>query len=124
MYDSISYNQSCILDIREEDEIIMIDDLRITNIDLRSLKDHLNKVPLVLTLRSARLDTDRWKQKSPTENMLHRDRVSTGKFFTDEQRLEKVIDELIQTERSYIQVNIRQTIIQMNSFLNGDSVLF
>ena len=80
-------------DVRKGDEVIMINQCRVEDLDLNALNDFLNEIPLSLTMRSSRFNIDSLKQKT-----------SNSKTVSDGKRLEKVIEELVDTEKSYIQV--------------------
>ena len=119
--------------MRKGDEIMMINHVKVQDLDLQTFNDHLNRIPLVLVLRSARLISERLnllsarevinRQNSKRAQSLSLVRKSTvdssppvgstvnltlplpKNSFTSEQRIEKVTAEFMESERAYVRVS-------------------
>jgi hypothetical protein len=94
------FNNLYLLGVIKGDEIIKINNFTVKDLDSTKFNRYLNQIPIMLTLRSLRLDST---IKNPKEtNGSSRSIVSNT---NNEQPVQKIIFELIQTERSYVQVS-------------------
>ena len=120
------------LGIRKDDEIVLIQKTSVKDLDLPLFNEYLKQIPLTLVLRSARLTSERLNVLSPNElfaaqqkttktkskldlscsvskmlNNTKNEATSTTKTLSNAERLEKIIGELIETEKSYVQVETK-----------------
>jgi hypothetical protein len=88
------------LGVIKGDEIIKINHFIVKDLDSTKFNLHLNQIPIILTLRSLRLDSTIKNTKETNE--FSRSILSNT---NNKQSIQKIIFELIQTERSYVQVS-------------------
>jgi hypothetical protein len=117
------------VDIADNDEILMINSLTLDDLDYRTFKENLDeRPPLTFVMRSTRLSSDRLPSndvthmssngldRSPavsltTVDMLrHVEQTFKQVALSNEQHVDKVIRELLVTERSYVQVSSSMSI--------------
>jgi hypothetical protein len=115
--------------MRKGDEIIMINHAKVQDLDLQTFNDYLNQIPLVLVLRSARLISERLNllstrdiiskqnskraQSSPKAELFSPLVSATNlvvplvakQSLSNEQRIDKVTSEFMDTERAYVRVS-------------------
>ncbi|CAF0880247.1 unnamed protein product [Adineta ricciae] len=98
------------LGVVKGDEIIMINNLYVKHFDTARLNRHLQQIPIQLTLRSSRLDpivqlkqrTSTTKNDQSSSKFIKPD-YERSSFVSNNQQIQKVIHELIETEQTYVQ---------------------
>lgn len=121
--------------MRKDDEVIIIQKSRVKDLDLQIFNEYLNQIPLMFIMRSSRLTSERLNVLSPTELIMAQNRTQESsptktkpkmdfscsvtkiltpnkqepqpmmKTLSNAERLRKTIEELIETEKSYVHVS-------------------
>lgn len=122
------FDLCCPIEMRKADEVVMINNVKVQDLDLQTFNDYLNQIPLVLVLRSARLISERLNLLSTREIISKQNSkraqsspkvesisplVSAANLalplakesLSLEQRIDKVTSEFMDTERAYVRVS-------------------